>query len=458
MTTTERSATADDDTSPERTDTASSSSFSYLVLGIVVVLLFGPVYLLVVVAYNAVRLVVHVFRVVRTRARLWARIVGTATVQRRLDGDILAARADVRRFARELYQLRDEDKERPLTEADIDHLDTLINYRERVTAESFRVGFPFGAALKLLASGNAEPSLRHAKEALFPEEEAESETPEIPANAMWARTAMEMLNQADELLKSNTEAAYRAFLRADRYLVLGEYLLYVEEIERRPEKSLTDPLQSHARLVWDAASAYEGRRVNVVRELLFGDDDSKIKPTLSLIELDKAMFLLNTYRLEDYRRFETLRVNILTFVGIASLLVAGALVFFPTMEALGPVGIPERRLFQLVLAFGALGAAISGVRSIEHDSESLQSLEEILGYWLSVVRMFVGALSAFIVAIFLFSGVVAPEFLSLPLVLGVSLAAGFSERLLLRAISSFEGQASGTAPVPERRRPTRDEE
>lgn len=448
MTTTERSTT-DDDASPERTESAPSSSLPTVLLGVVVVALLGPVYLLVVAVYNGGRLAVHVFEVGRNRARLWARIVGTATVQRRLEGDILAASADVRRFARELYQLRDGE-ERPLTEADIDHLDTLIDYRGRATAEPFRVRFPFGESLKRLATGNAESPL-HGARALFSEQKS-AEPPEIPANAMWARTAMEMLNQADELLKSNTEAAYRAFLRADRYLVLGEFLLFVEEKEKRPEKALTDPLQSHARLVWNAVSDYEGRRVTVVRELLFGDaegDDPDPKPDLSIIELDKAMYLLNTYRLEDYRRFETLRVNILTFVGIASLLVVGALVFFPTMEAIGPVGIPERRLFQLVLAFGALGAAISGVRTIEHDSESLRSLEQILGYWLSVVRMFVGALSAFIVAIFLFSGVLAPEFLSLPLVLGVSLAAGFSERLLLRAISSFENRAGG--PVPERR-------
>jgi hypothetical protein len=108
---------------------------------------------------------------------------------------------------------------------------------------------------------------------------------------------------------------------------------------------------------------------------------------------------------------------------------------------LGDVLISSEQLFfGVVLAFGAVGAAISGTQRIEQDSGSLQALEEILGYWLALVRMMIGAVSAFIVSIFLFSGVIDPNILSLPLVIGLSLAAGVSERLALRAISSFESR------------------
>lgn len=69
--------------------------------------------------------------------------------------------------------------------------------------------------------------------------------------------------------------------------------------------------------------------------------------------------------------------------------------------------------------------------------------EQILGWWLAITRSIIGAASALVLYVFLLSGLAGTEFLSVPLVLVVSFVAGFSERLLLRTIESFENIAIG---------------
>lgn len=361
----------------------------------------------------------------------------------------------------------------------------------------------------------------------------------LPISTLWAFTAMELLNQASDSVRRNTETAYRAYLRAERMIVYGEYRLYelyrersdddsvpsasgdrsisvsasgllggIGGIYRRREESDPEagpapsgpgvasdpenPLRAYARSVLDDIYEFDGRELDVVRDLLCveaDDDDSEpeLKDSISWTELDRAIAELNKVRMEQYRRLESLRVTILGFAGLPALLLGILLVFFPSVladilvppaapmdsmaaatvasaDSLAPVEVAtvdpriwiqevsvtlfdwsatvssEQLFFGLVLAFGALGAAISGTQKVEHDSGSLRALEQILGYWLALVRMVIGAISAFIVSIFLFSGIVDPALLSLAVVLGISLAAGFSERLALRAISTFEAR------------------
>jgi hypothetical protein len=201
------------------------------------------------------------------------------------------------------------------------------------------------------------------------------------------------------------------------------------------------------------------------------------KDDLSITELKQAMKEVHEYRLREYRRFEVLRINILMFVGVPVISLIGLLLVVPSFASsfpslIGQTLVPltallttqtfelfsvrgqsvflhsEQVFFGLVLGFGALGAALSGMQKIENDHGRSESLESILGYWLALVRMAIGAISAFVVLVFLSSGLIDPDILSLPLVLGISAASGVSERLALRAISSFESRA-----MPEHERP-----
>ena len=201
------------------------------------------------------------------------------------------------------------------------------------------------------------------------------------------------------------------------------------------------------------------------------------KDDLSITELKQALKEIHEYRLREYRRFEVLRINILMFVGMPLISLLTLLLIVPSLVSsfpslIGQTLVPltalfttetfplfsvrgqsvflhsEQVFFGLVLGFGALGAALSGMRKIENDHGRSESLESILGYWLALVRMAIGAISAFVVLVFLSSGLIDPNILSLPLVLGISAASGVSERLALRAISSFESRA-----MPEHERP-----
>jgi len=336
-------------------------------------------------------------------------------------------------------------------------------------------------------------------------------------DAQWAALTMELLNEAERHLEKNVETALRTYLRVDRLLVDGEHRLHrrKKEHETRVDRSnvweapvvfarrawdgwvrdhrdrtdhaggSNDPIGVRARVALHRADGLDGDARTVVRELLCGtvgqppkgdtevgtnsaeSDESAAgsrpnndpKPSVSVTELDRALRELNRHRLEEYRRLESLRITVLSFVGVPALLLGLVLFYFPSFMqgALEPVrgelGIdmvrmplldlafsphPEQLFFTLVLVFGALGAAISGTQKVQNDSESLEYLQDILGYWLALVRMLIGAISAFIVTIFLFSGAVNETFLTLPLIFGASIAAGFSERFALRAITSFE--------------------
>jgi hypothetical protein len=204
---------------------------------------------------------------------------------------------------------------------------------------------------------------------------------------------------------------------------------------------------------------------------------ARLKDDLGITDLKQALKEVHEYRLREYRRFEVLRINILMFVGVPLISLVGFLLVVPSFASsfpslIGQTLVPltallttetfslfsvrgqsvflhsEQVFFGLVLGFGALGAALSGMQKIEHDHGRSESLESILGYWLALVRMAIGAISAFVVLVFLSSGLIDPTILSLPLVLGISAASGVSERLALRAISSFESRA-----MPEHERP-----
>lgn len=443
-----------------------------------------PVYLLVAVSRT----------LLATPGRLWRRIVGKAVLQKHLEGRILAGKQDVLRIGLELYLTRRSEEGddgptgpgRSFTPGEVEMFKRFIGFEEGGSNDQSGFGLPGRQWLRNLyarfasTAGEERPDLGDLNRELLHETlgvrfaDPQARDAQLPLDTVWAFTAMELLNRAERSLRGNTETALRAYLRAERVLVYGEYLLYrcrVED-ESRPDiaaRDHEDPRRAYARIVINELDEYDGMDTDVVRALLCVDPhpeegEPKLKEFISLAEIDRAMAELSRFRMRQYRRLESLRVTILGFAGLPAVLLAVLLVFFPSVMANAVVGTgadepvvdlrewidpvvlgdvlisSEQLFFGVVLAFGAVGAAISGTQRIEQDSGSLQALEEILGYWLALVRMMIGAVSAFIVSIFLFSGVIDPNILSLPLVIGLSLAAGVSERLALRAISSFESR------------------
>jgi hypothetical protein len=462
---------------------------------VVLVVLAVPLYLVFTLLLNVALLVQYPLRFAGDLLRgVWYQIVGTATLQRRLEGDILAAKGDVLRFALEIYEIHKmrtgsgaegtagadgtDAGDTEVSIEDIRQFKELIRFAEPATGPRFRLYLPGFRSVRDALRGRDLSGL-FAGRFVFPlaTEESTDEPARrldsFPPDTLWALVAMELLNEAERNLQRNTETAFRAYLRAERYLVFAEYILYLKEGVDKDYKGVPNPLLSRAMLVYSSILPYGMREDEreFVADLLFEEDPEgnrldEVREDLSIIEIDRALELLDQHRLESYRNVESLRVNLLSFLGVSALLIAATLFHFPAFLAdsvpeFGYVTtvldvtlfgytvalsiLPEQLLFGLILVFGAIGAAISGIRTIQHDAGSLESLQRILGYWLALARMMVGAISAFVVALFLFSGVVDERFLTLPIVLGTAIAAGFSERLLVRAIASFGDRA---APEP----------
>lgn len=412
---------------------------------------------------------------------LWARIAGKATMQKRLRGNLIAVKEDVLHVGFELFatqhrRARVHAEAEDAGEGEPSRFTPTIGQFQQIidAATASEVG-TVSTWVEDRAGGDDRATPDGGGKELESPPATGSTDLGLPRNTAWVVTTMRLLNKAEDELRRDTETAYRAYLRARRYLMHGKYLLYHARTSRQTAEggtgnlNLGNPVQAEARLVYEeaVANARDGQVLGAVRELLCKENeagDVVVRDDISMTELDAAMHALNKRRVEEYRLFEDFRVSIFGFLTLSALLLAGMLVVLPGfMGSSIPAGIvatvetflpenqmdPNRVFFVLVLVFGALGAAISGIRNAKRDPVSVQSSDKILGRWLPVVRMTIGAISAFIVSIFLFSDVINEDVLSVPLVLGAALAAGFSERLVIRAISSFEQRTMPDAELRE---------
>ena len=96
-----------------------------------------------------------------------------------------------------------------------------------------------------------------------------------------------------------------------------------------------------------------------------------------------------------------------------------------------------------ILVFGAIGAAFSALRSLSASKDESRTPEHLMTTWLTWIRPIIGAMSAMIV-VFATMGGLLPALKAEPaqvayLVLAISVAAGFSERLVIKAISAGAG-------------------
>jgi hypothetical protein len=97
--------------------------------------------------------------------------------------------------------------------------------------------------------------------------------------------------------------------------------------------------------------------------------------------------------------------------------------------------IDNRTLIISVVLSGIMGASVSGILTVARDGAEARIPEQLIGFWILIVKLVVGAVSALAVYAFLLSGFeslgTAPA-----KIVAVSFAAGFSERLVTSAVES----------------------
>lgn len=238
----------------------------------------------------------------------------------------------------------------------------------------------------------------------------------------WVPIARGLLQEAERALDVNEpERGWQSFFAAQRIALHG---LKPEQLTARSGLVLAE-----------SESKLGGWRKLAVQGLL-----AKAGTEPDVYALALALQTLHEHYTNEYEKLRSIRrqTRLLCVIALAAL---GALLttalWFPT------VGIddPEFQRSVTVTLYGVLGAAISGVLSLANASE--KRIPQLLLYLgATMARVSLGAAAAYVVFTFLRAEIL-PFDLKRPnaewLVLALSFAAGFSERLLVRAVKVASG-------------------
>ncbi len=201
-----------------------------------------------------------------------------------------------------------------------------------------------------------------------------------------------------------------------------------------------EAFRARARVILREGSGKLGSwRKAVVEELLL--EDCKLKPKVGLAEVTYASFILHEHFDNDYHKRRMARRQLIVF---ASVLVATLLAYLIYLQWYAPMHgfvlmMEDPRFIIAVALFGVMGAAFSGFSSIAREAVAARIPEQLVESWVSLARVAVGGVAALVIYHFLLSGILQiAENLTAGLVLAASFAAGFSERLVLRAVEAVK--------------------
>lgn len=268
------------------------------------------------------------------------------------------------------------------------------------------------------------------------------------SDSSWASAAEDLLDNVQQALDDgDVDLGWQCFNAAQRMELFG-----LEQLE-------DGRLEAKAQAVLHEADEKLGSwRKKTVQDIL-------ADPNRRDVTADKVYYasqILHEHHNNVYRRLDIIgrQFRILVIVAVlaavAWLLLAPHLVGSasevdspesPASEApAGSQSIPasgiqldDRALLVSVALFGILGASISGILSLARATAETRIPEQLLKSWFTLSRLVVGAVAALAIHVFLLSGLVAFGERNLPLVLAVSFAAGFSERLVVHAAESVTG-------------------
>lgn len=246
-----------------------------------------------------------------------------------------------------------------------------------------------------------------------------------PAAEPWTAAARDLLEEARRALGDHDpERGWQSFFAAQR---LSLYGLKTKE-----------DLTAKARLVLaEGESKLKGWRKQAVAHLLAkaepGPDVCILAHLLAKTESGPDVFAvalaqqtLQEHYTNEYEKLRSIRrqTGQLCVIALAALLAILLLL--------------DADLRILVILFGILGAAFSGVLSLANASEK-RIPQLLLHFSAAMARVSLGGVAAYVVFTFLNGGVLTFEAQNQNAILALSFAAGFSERLLVRAVKAASG-------------------
>ena len=274
------------------------------------------------------------------------------------------------------------------------------------------------------------------------------------ADSSWAGAALDLLGNVKQALDDgDVDLGWQCFNAAQRMELFGF------------KKGKGGRLEAKARAVLHEADAKLGSwRKKTVLGILADPNkrELSLQDSVTADGVYYASQILHEHHNNVYRRLGIIGRQFRILVVIAVLATFGWLLLAPHLvenasEADSPsspaaevqadttatptaeIPLGDRALLASVALFGILGASMSGILSLASATAETRIPEMLLNSWFTSSRLVVGAVAALAIHVFLGSGLLAFGESNLPLVLAVSFAAGFSERLVVRAAESVAG-------------------
>lgn len=161
--------------------------------------------------------------------------------------------------------------------------------------------------------------------------------------------------------------------------------------------------------------------------------EGKIKQDLDGWDLFNASACLYENHHNMYSKMIRVKRELVLLATVAVVAVVVWLIIAPRFDN---NNVDYRILISSVVLSGIMGASISGILTVARGGLNARIPEQLIYFWILLVKLVVGAVSALAVFAFLLSGFLNIEPITIPLVVALSFAAGFSERLVTSAVES----------------------
>lgn len=251
-------------------------------------------------------------------------------------------------------------------------------------------------------------------------------------NLLWADASSEALSAAEMALnEGNIDAGWKLLHAARRMEI---FRLKQDEVEAKAEA-----------LRHEAAEKLSGWRKNTIEGLLPTKKDGQ-QTSISNASLFEATTIRDERSDNLYYKIALLQNQ----MGILSVVLLIALSLLLLLARLGRLPLGQGtvdsswEMLSAVMLFGILGGTVSGALSLARTSTRSKITEQIADRLITLMRIFVGAAAALVVYMLLqsaiFPKVFAFEVISSGTVFFLSFVAGFSERLIIRAVESVVGR------------------